>query len=235
MRAFMIAPTAIIAGLGQSLEIDVVPTPGATGDYRTNLLAKGAKAVELLTKPDLNYQFGFIHVKAVDDAGHDKNAGLKIHFLEKIDVMLGHIIQDLTKTTTDHVQYSVVVTGDHSTPVLSGDHSCEPVPFVIAPLPLDGSSTDQAAAGRSLRVYASTAPANGYTVAGCNSSSATCSSSVRSPLAALLSLDSVDSFNEISAAGASKSLSRAFLGRFPGREVMPLIKRFLALRSSVCS
>lgn len=28
------------------------------------------------------YQLGFLHVKAVDDAGHDKSADLKIEFLE---------------------------------------------------------------------------------------------------------------------------------------------------------
>lgn len=29
-------------------------------------------------------------------------------------------------------QYAICVTGDHSTPVLFGDHSHEPVPFTIA-------------------------------------------------------------------------------------------------------
>jgi len=35
--------------------------------------------------------------------------------------------------TSPH-QYIIVVTGDHSTPVKSGDHSFEPVPVVIAPV-----------------------------------------------------------------------------------------------------
>jgi len=34
------------------------------------------------------------------------------------------------------VQAIIIVTGDHSTPVIFGDHSFEPVPFVIAPLAL---------------------------------------------------------------------------------------------------
>jgi len=33
----MIAPTAIIAGLGLSLDMDIIDVEGATGDYNTNL------------------------------------------------------------------------------------------------------------------------------------------------------------------------------------------------------
>ena len=29
-------------------------------------------------------------------------------------------------------KYTIIVTGDHSTPLLRKDHSCEPVPFCIA-------------------------------------------------------------------------------------------------------
>jgi hypothetical protein len=36
----MIAPTAIIAGLGMSLEMEIVQVEGATGDYHTNLINK---------------------------------------------------------------------------------------------------------------------------------------------------------------------------------------------------
>ena len=37
----MIAPTAIIAGLGQSIGLDMIKVEGATGDYHTNLDNKG--------------------------------------------------------------------------------------------------------------------------------------------------------------------------------------------------
>ena len=35
LRACMVAPTKIIAGLGMSLGIEVLEAPGTTGDYRT--------------------------------------------------------------------------------------------------------------------------------------------------------------------------------------------------------
>ena len=50
---------------------------GATGDYHTNLSAKKDALVRHLTPVHSDYSFGFLHVKAVDDAGHDKNRGLK--------------------------------------------------------------------------------------------------------------------------------------------------------------
>ncbi len=104
-RAFMIAPTCIIAGLGATMqmggastglvraapadrgrarmppfppwgEADVVDVPGATGDYHTNLPAKGQSAAAHIAQDQ--YDLGFVHVKAVDDAGHDRNVELKV-------------------------------------------------------------------------------------------------------------------------------------------------------------
>ena len=59
----------------------VVQVDGATGDYHTNLSAKKDALVRNLTPPGSDFSFGFLHVKAVDDAGHDKNRGLKAHTL----------------------------------------------------------------------------------------------------------------------------------------------------------
>ena len=42
-----------------------------------------------------DYDFGFIHIKAVDDAGHDKNVEMKLKFLEKTDQMIKHLIDNL--------------------------------------------------------------------------------------------------------------------------------------------
>ena len=42
MRGAVVAPTKIIAGLALCLGMDVVPAPGATGDYRSDFAAKAA-------------------------------------------------------------------------------------------------------------------------------------------------------------------------------------------------
>jgi 2,3-bisphosphoglycerate-independent phosphoglycerate mutase len=76
MKPFMIAPTAIIRGAGMAFGFDVVDVEGTTGYYNSNLNNKALKAIELLQ--DTLYSFGFLHVKAVDDAGHDKNLKMKV-------------------------------------------------------------------------------------------------------------------------------------------------------------
>jgi 2,3-diphosphopglycerate-independent phosphoglycerate mutase len=133
LKGFMIAPTAIIGGLGITLGLDRYVPQGATGDYRTNLFAKAECLVNLF-KERKDYQFGFLHVKAVDDAGHDKDLQKKVEFLGKIDQMIGYILEKLGDEMNDIV---FVLTGDHTTPVCLGDHSFEPVPFMITDLNLN--------------------------------------------------------------------------------------------------
>ncbi|KAI9175801.1 hypothetical protein H9P43_006165 [Blastocladiella emersonii ATCC 22665] len=128
--AFMVAPTCIIAGLGMTVGMDVIPVKGATGDYRSDFMAKVNRAVELIQSDD--YDFGFVHFKAVDDAGHDRDVEKKVHFLQLIDSAIGHAVKALDADAT--TRYMAIVTGDHSTPVLYGDHSHEPVPVVLANL-----------------------------------------------------------------------------------------------------
>lgn len=80
----MVAPTKIIAGLGLSLDIDILEAPGATGDYRTLLTSKATAIAKALTAPlqscpsvfvpgeekhkpgrSDGYDFGFLHIKVL--------------------------------------------------------------------------------------------------------------------------------------------------------------------------
>jgi len=45
-----------------------------TGFYDSNLEGKMLYAAEIINE----YDFGFVHIKAVDDAGHDKDLGIKV-------------------------------------------------------------------------------------------------------------------------------------------------------------
>jgi 2,3-diphosphopglycerate-independent phosphoglycerate mutase len=101
MKGFMIAPTAIIKGIGMHIDLDIYDVEGATGWYDSNYGNKFESAEKLLKSE--NYDFGFVHIKAVDDAGHDKNADLKVgeqcnlqvEILEKVDKALGKTIKKL--------------------------------------------------------------------------------------------------------------------------------------------
>ena len=62
-----------------------------------NLKKKGKFVVTLETKLLflLEYDFGFMHIKAVDDAGHDKSLEIKNTFLRKINESLIHLFNCL--------------------------------------------------------------------------------------------------------------------------------------------
>lgn len=89
----MIAPTAIIRGTGITFKIPIIEVEDTTGYYNSNLNNKATKAVQMITSSD--YDFGFVHVKAVDDTGHDKNLKMRVEQLEKVDRAIGILIQQL--------------------------------------------------------------------------------------------------------------------------------------------
>ena len=57
----------------------------------------------------------------------------QVQYLECVDVMIKQLVRRLHQAEANgQGQYAICVTGDHSTPVLFGDHSHEPVPFTIS-------------------------------------------------------------------------------------------------------
>ncbi|KAI4387854.1 hypothetical protein MLD38_000247 [Melastoma candidum] len=146
----MVAPTKIIPGLGLSLDINILQAPGATGDYRTLLTSKASAIASALSAPlnaspnvfvpgkddkqdwQSGYDFGFLHIKAIDDAGHEKATIFNVKGLECVDQAIGQLAKLLWHVeSTGQFHYAICVTGDHSTPVEYGDHRFEPVPFAI--------------------------------------------------------------------------------------------------------
>lgn len=102
--------------------------------------ARGFDAAHTTLHPHSPFQ-------AVDDAGHDANAPLKVNAIEAVDAMLAKLfgllwreersVDDdgaLPQTQRVPARHVICVTADHSTPVTFGDHSLEPVPFAVARL-----------------------------------------------------------------------------------------------------
>ncbi|XP_004304161.1 PREDICTED: uncharacterized protein LOC101299214 [Fragaria vesca subsp. vesca] len=236
----MVAPTKIIAGLGLSLGIDILEAPGATGDYRTLLTSKATAIAKALSAPlqscpnvfvpgedehkpgrSDGYDFGFLHIKAIDDAGHDKATIFKVKGLEAVDRAIGQLARLLWETeSTGKFQYFLCVTGDHSTPVEYGDHSFEPVPFTICSLKdFVGAVGVEMVLGASLDPFPLPTVKEGeYPTEPVEMAQ----EQTKQPRA--FNGDSVCEFNEIAAA-------RGCLGRFPGGEMMGVIKNFLELEA----
>ncbi|KAJ6795742.1 Uncharacterized protein M6B38_224250 [Iris pallida] len=236
LSACMVAPTKIIAGLGLSLGIDILEAPGATGDYRTLLTSKSMAIAKALSAPletcplvfipgeedhkpgqTDGYDFGFLHIKAIDDAGHDKAVVLKVHGLEAVDRAIGQLARLLWQAEkSGPFQYYLCVTGDHSTPVEYGDHSFEPVPFALCKLQDFVSAVGEPIVlGTSLESFPLPC-----TKAGEDLMEDLVVSSEKMSGCKAFSGDQVSEFSEVAAA-------RGCLGRFPGSEMMGIIKKFL--------
>lgn len=129
MTGICITATPIIGGLMYSLGLKVITPENATGDYRTDLMAKSRA---LLDSVDGNeFDFLFLHVKPVDEAGHDRDPFLKVKWIERTDAMVGSVVNGLESRCEGGRRFVVCVTGDHSTLCSTGDHSCDPVPLLL--------------------------------------------------------------------------------------------------------
>jgi len=51
----------------------------------------------------IDYEFGFLHIKAVDDAGHDRCLERKLEFYEKTDKMIEKIVKTLAPISKENV------------------------------------------------------------------------------------------------------------------------------------
>ncbi|KAK7197994.1 2,3-bisphosphoglycerate-independent phosphoglycerate mutase-like [Novymonas esmeraldas] len=150
LHGLILAPTCIIKGLGiccgLSGEESKADDPtglgsllGATGDYHSDLMVKvraALHALRVLDSPasdaaavradDPRYNFVVVHVKGVDDAGHDKSLPQKLEMLRRCGLAMEALWDGLPDGAT------MAVVADHSTPLGIGDHCCEPVPVSMA-------------------------------------------------------------------------------------------------------
>ena len=85
--------------------------------------ASDEQAVELLERNFNDYDFHFIHFKAVDSRGEDGDFAAKVKAIEACDPLIGRI--EALKPDV------LIVTGDHSTPSRLRAHSWHPVPVLI--------------------------------------------------------------------------------------------------------
>lgn len=121
----VIAAVDLIRGLGRMVGLKVVDVPGATGYLDTDYLAKGRYAADALNNGD----FVWIHVEAPDEAGHEKSIEKKIEAIEQCDEKVLGTILDSVKAKALDVR--ILLMPDHPTPIATGSHSPEKVPFLL--------------------------------------------------------------------------------------------------------
>ena len=122
IRPAAIAAVPLVRGVCKVAGMRLLPVAGATGTYETDVIAKARVAAEALK----SYDFVLVHVKATDVAGHDNKPLKKIEMIEKVDALIGYLLNNV-----DLEEVFIVVTADHTTSSMKKEHSGEPVPVAI--------------------------------------------------------------------------------------------------------
>jgi 2,3-bisphosphoglycerate-independent phosphoglycerate mutase len=125
LKGAAITAVDLVRGLAKLIGFDLIEVPGATGFIDTNYEGKGAAAIGALDE----YDIVVVHIEAPDEAGHAGNPELKKKAIEQIDkYVVGPVFEAIKK----YPSWRMMVLPDHPTPVKTGAHCGEPVPFAIA-------------------------------------------------------------------------------------------------------
>ncbi|MCW5935070.1 MAG: 2,3-bisphosphoglycerate-independent phosphoglycerate mutase [Fimbriimonadia bacterium] len=130
-RSAAVVETGLIRGIARFVGMEICDAPGATGGIESDLTSMGKTIVDALQTHD----FVLCNVKGPDLCGHDNLPQQKAQCIERIDAMVGMILQQAGKGLY------ILVTADHSTPCSVGDHSGDPVPLLIWGPDLRGDDT----------------------------------------------------------------------------------------------
>lgn len=114
-----VAAGPLYRGVSKFIGLKIIDVPGATAGIDTNLDGKIKASIAVLSEHD----FVFCHIKASDSLSHMRDCQAKLNFLEKIDQSLRPLFGQTGIT--------LILTGDHSTPCETGEHSSDLIPMLV--------------------------------------------------------------------------------------------------------
>ncbi len=120
----VVAGVDLINGLGRAVGLEKIEVPGATGDFNTDMEGKSRAAVDALEEDHLV----FLHIEAIDEAGHEGDPDLKVDMIERFDAELLPPVVEAVRER----DLRLVLAPDHYTPVQERTHVDEPVPLLVA-------------------------------------------------------------------------------------------------------
>ncbi len=120
MKAGYVIGIPMIKGLAEMIGMEKIAVDGITGSTNTNYMGK----IKAVAKGVDNYEFILVNIKATDVAAHDKNPLLKKEVMERIDEAMEPLLG-----LKDRALF--ILTGDHSTSSVNGEHTGDPVPIMF--------------------------------------------------------------------------------------------------------
>lgn len=125
LKGSIISAVDLLKGIGICAGMNTPEVEGATGYIDTNFEGKAGAAVnEWIKGQDLVY----LHIEAPDECGHRNESENKVRSIELIDERVLPILLDYLKGQGD---YKLLILPDHPTPIVTGTHSSDPVPYMI--------------------------------------------------------------------------------------------------------
>lgn len=125
VKGSVISAVDLLKGIGICAGMNTPHVEGATGYIDTNFEGKAQKAVEELQNGS---DFVYIHIEAPDECGHRNEPENKVKSIELIDSRVLPIVLEALEKYDD---YKVMILPDHPTPIVTGTHASDPVPFMI--------------------------------------------------------------------------------------------------------
>lgn len=124
-KGAIISAVDLLKGIAKCAKMEAPEVEGATGYIDTNFEGKAHAAIDALKN---GCDLAYIHIEAPDECGHRNEPENKVKAIEMIDSRVLPIVLD---GLSEYDDYKIMILPDHPTPIVTGTHSSDPVPFMI--------------------------------------------------------------------------------------------------------
>lgn len=126
LKGAVISAVDLINGIAVCAGMEVINVHGATGNINTNFEGKAKAAIDAF---ESGFDFVYLHIEAPDECGHQRDADGKKMSIEYIDKRTLAPVIDWLETSGE--PFRIMILPDHATPVSSGCHTRDAVPYLI--------------------------------------------------------------------------------------------------------
>lgn len=124
-KGAVVTAVDLVRGIGALASMPAYDVEGATGTLETNFMGKAKATLQAF---DEGYDFCYLHFEAPDECGHRHETQRKVKSIEMLDTVLNFVTDGLKARGEE---YGVLIMPDHPTPVSTGSHSSDNVPYAL--------------------------------------------------------------------------------------------------------